>query len=111
MYALWIFDSTMSGVRLDSSNVCLSLTWMRPVGAFSVLGAARGLGAAGAIDAGTLAGADARIAVAARAAATAATDGDRLATFADVGDLLAEVGARAALAHVAFARAVARLRR
>jgi hypothetical protein len=38
MYALWIFASTMSGVRLDSSNVCLSATLMRPCGAGSSLG-------------------------------------------------------------------------
>ena len=101
----------MSGVSVESSNVCLSLTWMRPVGAFSPLRTAGALGAAGAVDLRTLAGADARIAVAARAAAGAAADGDGLAAFADVGDLLAEVGARAALAHVAFARAVRRLRR
>src|SRR3569623_1639297 len=48
----------------------------------------------------------ASVAVAARAATGAAADGDGLAAFADVCDLLAEVGARAALAHVALGGAV-----
>src|SRR5262249_27242648 len=57
-----------------------------------------------AVDVRALAGADARIAVAARPAAAA--DGDLLVAFFDVGDLRAEVGPRPALRHIAFAVAV-----
>src|SRR5262249_54290229 len=72
----------------------------------AALAPAGALDAAGTVDVRALAGADARITVAARATAGAAADRDGLAAFLDVGDLLAEVGARATLGHVALAVAV-----
>src|SRR5262249_177720 len=64
------------------------------------------LGSTRTVDVRPLAGADARIAIAARAAPRTAADRNGLAPFAHVGDLLAEVGAWATLAHVTFALAV-----